>query len=144
MIIGIDSSGKIDQLPCFIVGVRDDFCYCIEITKINKAAIINEKHWKEKLTAAHMFKLIKKIYRKGDMIEIDDDFSGTKKEIIKYLDYLLRSYYQMEVLLRVSRDKWSKSVGRADKLSKFARNGKLAVDLKNPDVSNEWNTISKK
>lgn len=143
-VIGVDSSGKIDQLPCFMVSSRNDSGYCIRITQVDRARFSKFAHWREKLTAIYAFRSIKKMYRDGDMIEFDDDFSGSREIFKKHIDYLLNAYYHKKITSREGRRHTSKAIQNADFLSKYMRKHPHKIDENNPEIEKEWNTLVKK
>ena len=153
MIVAVDSSGTVNDPPINMVAVR---------LKTKKNNEVEQKHcilymsvrvhdeykkrmdanWRLKLSAALMFKTMETLVKPGDVIFIDKDFTGIRKERVeKYLKKLFGKFYYGTPLnnptIRFITREDSIDIKTADIKSKKARHR----ELPRRDCPNLWDCI---
>jgi len=134
-VIGVDSSGKAGQPPIFMVALRQEDYRCIHLSPSAEHEYADQAYWKYKLTAALIFEVVKPLFRKGDSLEIDEDFVGRSKLIEKYLTRLFITLKGEKPLIYFSRRLSSKHIEKADVLTKLAKKGFLKIHDSNPNLT---------
>jgi hypothetical protein len=133
-VIGVDSSGKAGQPPIFMVAVRQENYRCVHLSPATEHGYADQTYWKYKLTAALIFEAVKPLFRRGDSIEIDEDFVGRSKIIAKYLTKLFITLKGERPPIYFTRRLSSKHVEKADVLTKLAKKGFLTIHTSNPNL----------
>jgi hypothetical protein len=140
-VIGVDSSGKAGQPPIFMVAVRQKDYRCVHLSPAAEHEYADQAHWKYKLTAALIFEAVEPLFRKGDSIEIDEDFVGRSKLIRNYLTRLFITLKGEKPRIYFSRRLSSKHVERADVLTKLAKKGLLTIHDSNPNLTKHFRIL---
>lgn len=94
-IVAIDSSGTFEEPPIWVVAVRKVSTQKHNALRLDETQCYNYKkkiveNWREKVSAAYVFKCIKPLIKHSDIIQIDKDFLGWRGNYVK--SYLKRLF----------------------------------------------------
>ena len=140
-VIGVDSSGKAGQPPIFMVVKKGKAYRCVHMSPTAEHEYRGMARWKYKVSAALIYRAAEPLFVKGDIIEIDEDFTGHSKLIKKYLIRLFISLKGERPQIYFSRRLSSKYVEKADVLTKLAKRGFLRIHESNPDLKKEFKIL---
>lgn len=138
-IVAIDSSGTFEEPPIWVVAVRKVNVQKHNILRLDESQCSDykkkiEKNWREKVSAACMFKCLEPVVRHSDIIQIDKDFLGWREEIMeRYLKRLfgIRFYGESPLSnpkIQFIPMKYSDDVKQAHKKTQSARH-KLGIKV---------------
>lgn len=93
-IVSVDSSGTFEEPPIWFVAVRKVSVQVDNALRLDEGQCENykriiEKNWREKVSATSIFKSVKPLLKQQDIIQIDKDFLGWRKDYVeRYLQTL--------------------------------------------------------
>jgi len=93
-IVSVDSSGTFEEPPIWFVAVRkvnvqEHNALRLDEEQCSNYKRIIEKNWREKVSATSIFKSLRPLVKHFDIIQIDKDFLGWRKDYVeRYLKTL--------------------------------------------------------
>ena len=137
-IVAIDSSGTFEQPPIWVVAVRKVNIQKHNVLRLNETQCDDYKkriaeNWREKVSAACMFKCLEPLIKHSDIIQIDKDFLGWRKDYVeRYLKRLFgKKFYGKYPLsnpkIQFIPDEYSDDVTLAHRKTQSARRKGIKV-----------------
>jgi hypothetical protein len=144
-IIAVDSSGTFEEPPIWVVAtktvcVQKHSGLYLDESLCEKLRKTLEKNWREKVSAAFIFKSVEPLIKRFDVIQVDKDFQGWRSDYIERNVQALfgKKYYgqfpKNGPKIQFVPAKYSADVQHAHDKTQWARHGGLQV-AQNPDLS---------
>lgn len=144
-IIAVDSAGTFEEPPIWVIATKT---VCVQKHTgicLDKKLCANleeniGKNWREKVSAAFIFKCVEPLIKRFDIIQVDKDFQGWRSEYIETNVKLLfgKKYYGQfpsnGPKIQFIPAEYSIDVQHAHDKTQWARHGGLKI-AQNPDLS---------